>query len=465
MLMTLPGIPVIYYGTEQGFVEQRGAMFAAGYASMGHDRFDMRAPLYRYLRRVIALRRKHRLFSRGTPTVLAGNAASAGVLAYRVTWDKQAALVVFNSAEHATLLDNLDTGFAPGTRLAGQFGIVTTPGSMQVGAGGRLNMVLPPRSGQVWLATQDAPRRVVAPPAGQVLSMDALPPGEASADFEVGGIARDLSDVRLVVDGDLPNAQKVHAGPDARWRATVHTGDMIAPTRDHVVVAWAPGRAPAVSQRRQFRVRQPWHLLARVPDREGDDGGPRGTYRYPTDDSWSLHHQADLRDIRIYGAGGAMQIELQMRDLTNSWNPANGFDHVVLTLFVQLPGERGGATVMPLQNAVLPEGMRWHFRLRTHGWNLASFSADGASATNEGTRLAAGATVFGDAATDTIRITLPAAALGNRNSLSGVRLYLNTWDYDGGYRRLGIPPQPQSFSGGHAGDPLLMDDIAVITLP
>ena len=31
-LMTLPGIPVIYYGTEQGFTAQRAAMFAVGVA-------------------------------------------------------------------------------------------------------------------------------------------------------------------------------------------------------------------------------------------------------------------------------------------------------------------------------------------------------------------------------------------------------------------------------------------------
>src|SRR5690606_31116284 len=56
-LMTLPGIPVIYYGTEQGFTLQRQAMFAAGWGSGGRDRFDTDAPLYRYLQGATALRR------------------------------------------------------------------------------------------------------------------------------------------------------------------------------------------------------------------------------------------------------------------------------------------------------------------------------------------------------------------------------------------------------------------------
>jgi glycosidase len=75
-LMTLPGIPVIYYGTEQGFSERRASMFAGGHGSGGVDHFDTTSPMYRYLQRAIALRRGNRVFSRGTPTVLASNAAA-----------------------------------------------------------------------------------------------------------------------------------------------------------------------------------------------------------------------------------------------------------------------------------------------------------------------------------------------------------------------------------------------------
>jgi glycosidase len=45
LILTLPGIPVIYYGTEQGFTEQRAAMFAAGQGSGGRDRFDRQSAL------------------------------------------------------------------------------------------------------------------------------------------------------------------------------------------------------------------------------------------------------------------------------------------------------------------------------------------------------------------------------------------------------------------------------------
>jgi hypothetical protein len=56
-MLTLPGIPTLYYGTEQGFTAQRAAMFAHGNGSGGRDHFDTQAPLYRFLQRAIALPR------------------------------------------------------------------------------------------------------------------------------------------------------------------------------------------------------------------------------------------------------------------------------------------------------------------------------------------------------------------------------------------------------------------------
>ncbi|MDE2276064.1 MAG: hypothetical protein KGK09_07185, partial [Burkholderiales bacterium] len=55
-IMTLPGIPVVYYGTEQGFTVQRAAMFKAGFGSGGRDHYDTAAPLYRRIAAMTALR-------------------------------------------------------------------------------------------------------------------------------------------------------------------------------------------------------------------------------------------------------------------------------------------------------------------------------------------------------------------------------------------------------------------------
>ncbi len=113
MLMTLPGIPTIYYGTEQGFTEPRAAMFARGFHSGGRDRFDTQSTGYRYLQRAIALRTGDRAFSRGTPVVLARNDAGPGALVYRVDHGEAHRLVAFNTAAYPVLVDAIDSGLAP----------------------------------------------------------------------------------------------------------------------------------------------------------------------------------------------------------------------------------------------------------------------------------------------------------------------------------------------------------------
>ena len=98
------------------------------------------------------------------------------------------------------------------------------------------------------------------------------------------------------------------------------------------------------------------------------------------------------------------------------------------------------------------------------GTNL--FSAEGASATHEGTPTAPAATISVDRDARRVSFVLPAAALGGLPSLAGVKVYVTTWDYDGGYRALAALAAPYSVGGGDpASDPKVMDDSAVILLP
>jgi hypothetical protein len=156
-----------------------------------------------------------------------------------------------------------------------------------------------------------------------------------------------------------------------------------------------------------------------------------------------------------------------MSSLSTAWNPPNGFDHIAFNLFIELPGEGGGATAMPMQHGSLPAGMQWHRRLRVHGWTNALFAAPGANAEADGTPVTPAAGLAVDPASETVTFTIAASALGNRKDLAGARLYLNTWDYDGGYRPLDPSPAGAHFGGGRPGEstPLWMDATGVIELP
>jgi glycosidase len=465
-MLTLPGIPTIYYGTEQGFTGQRAAMFADGVDSGGVGHFDTQAPLYRFLREAIALRRGHKVFSRGVPTVLAAKESGPGVLAYRMDGEGATAFVAFNTGASPALLSNLETGLPPGTWLDAWFERRMEHGSPRlapvVDAAGRVSVVLPPRSAVVW-GVGEAMDGV--PPTGQ-LEIEALASEDVRGDFIVRGTAPPrVEDLQLVVDDELrPGSPPISVGADGRWQAIVDTSALSDPGVRHRVVAWSPSLG-AASGAREFRVQREWKLLADVADPVGDDRGPRGTYRYPTDPSWGANRQLDLERVRVLGAEGALAIEVGVHRVTTSWNPANDFDHVAFTVFIELPGEPGGATVMPLQDASLPAGMRWHRRLRAHGWSNALTSDTGASATDEGQSVAPAAAISVDAATNTVRFALPARSLGERRSLSGARILVTTWDYDGGFRALTPEGGGHVFGGGQGSDAKVMDESAVIVVP
>lgn len=186
---------------------------------------------------------------------------------------------------------------------------------------------------------------------------------------------------------------------------------------------------------------------------------------YPLDAGWRERRPGDLLGLRAWGSGGALRLQLRLPSLSTAWNPANGFDHVAFTVFVELPGRDGGVAAMPLQHDSLPDGMRWHLRLRAHGWSNAAFDSAGASATSEGIPLSAAAHLDADADTATVTFTLPARLLGNPATLEGARVFVNTWDYDAGYRALAEDAGNAHFGGGDgASDPLWLDAIGPVTL-
>jgi len=359
------------------------------------------------------------------------------------------------------------TGWPAGTRLTGRFGLDGRPADLRTDARGAVTLVLPPRAGLVWTAGTAAAR---VQTGADFPSIDPPQSGAAATDdFELSGRAAPGTSLRLVVDGDVSRAIAMRADERGRWRARVDTSSMIDPAIEHHAVAWDEQRG-AASQAHRFRVERQWQRVAAVDDPAGDDAGPQRRYVYPTDPSWGDNRQMDIRRVEVWRSGGALRVDVQLHRLTRSWSPANGFDHVALTVFLELPGEAGGSEWMPLQNARLPEGMRWHRRLRVHGWSNALFSAEGAGATSEGTPIAPAAKVSVDESRQVVSLVVPAAALrgGSAGSAAGAaatRVYVNTWDYDGGYRRLTPQPGTHHMGGGTPSEPLWMDDTPIMTLP
>ncbi|MFN5703616.1 MAG: alpha-amylase family glycosyl hydrolase [Gammaproteobacteria bacterium] len=461
LIMTLPGIPVIYYGTEQGFTEQRGAMFKTGFGSGGRDRFDESAPLYRSLQTMTSLRKSQKLFTHGSPTVLKDSATGAGVLVYRMRHGNADALVLFNTADSPHVLDNLDTGRPDVRGWRTALSLTAFPKTLAADTKGRMSAVLPARAGIVLLPDGGIPAN---PKPSAILRIDALPETVEGDVLVVQGRNGNADPFQLTLNGDLAHAVTVSPSANGRWQARLQIESLTESRDTHRVVAWQESTASA-SAPQSFLVRRNWQTLLERTDPRGDDRGRSGGLRYPTDISWGEHRQGDIESVRVQRAGSTLRIVLQLRGMTQFWNPPNGFDHVAVTAFLQLPERAGGSTLMPQQNGSLPEGMRWHYRMRTHGWSNAWFGADGADAASEGGVSSPGAQVAADARARTLTITIPAKALDNPASLSGIKLYLNTWDYDGGYRGLSPKGGGMLFGGDRADGTKVLDETEVLVLP
>jgi glycosidase len=458
-LMTLPGVPVLYYGTEQGLVEQRASMFAKGWGSGGRDRFDTSAPLFLYTQSVVALRKANRGFSRALPTVLQASGASPGVLAWEVEYEGERRIVVFNTADEPRFADNLPVGAAQ-ARLRRIFDIHgDAPDTLAADALGRVHLSLPARSGTVWAVEPPAAAAGTAPERPQ---LDPLPDAPAKSDFAVTGRAPAGRALNLVVDGDLARAQRVLADANGQFRATVDTRRMTDPGLLHRLVL-QDADTGAVSEAATFRVALPWQLRVDMPQPPGGVAGPAGEYRYPTHESFT--RQMDLTRTRVLTAGGALRIELDMADVTRVWGPGNGFDHVAFSVFIELPGRDDGARAMPGQNAELPEGMRWHVRLRAHGWSNALFGHEGADASTDGRSITPAAEIRSDPAQRRVVFTIPSESLGDPDSLSGARIFVSTWDWDGGWRPLAREAASFTVGGGEPDGPKIWSASPVITLP
>lgn len=460
-IMTLPGIPTMYMGTEQGFRDQRASLFASGHGSGGVDHFDTTHPLYRTIQQQSALRRAETALRRGTPTVIASQPSGPGLIAWRMDHEGESLLVAFNTADHTVLADHVEIGRAATLDL--RYSLLGDTPSLNHTGPASVGLRLPARSAYVWklgdMASRDAGKEHTASD-GPSLDCDS-----GSGDEPLRGRLDPGANALVVIDGALDRAIRVQADEQGRWESELDRSNWLRAGAKHRVVIWDPQSAIA-SNACIFTADPSWTVRLHQRDAAGDDHGRDGRYRYPTDVTWQGHRSLDIRAVTLRSYRTALQIDVEMAELVALWNPANGFDHLALTVYFSLPqaGLDGGSTILPLQHAMAPDGFSWHRRLRAGGWTNTLTSSDGASATHEGASEPIGAQLQRLDDGRTLRLTVPPAALGRPASLDGLRVYLTSWDYDAGYRPIAGEPGGHTFGGGEATSPRIMDDTAVLEL-
>lgn len=472
-LLTLPGIPVIYQGTEQGFAGYRDSMFQGGYREDGKqlDSFNPDSDMYRFLQGLTHLRQENKVLSRGDLKILAEDTTGAGVFAYSRTLGEDEAMVILNTGDTPMLLNQMATGAAAGTRFSLLDGLNADglADNLITDDEGRLTLALPAKSALLLKADgSDTPQ------AGDAsLSLTtALTDAVLATDLPIMGTGTPGHQLQLVVDGNLGTAQTVTVDDNGQWQGSLSV-------RHFAIGQLAHRFALYDSQSGASLADIPFTSDLSYPDTpslEVDDsgdasegaGGPLASYSLPTDASFDkLNNQLAIESARVYQAGSNVRLSLTMANLTDTWAPTNGFDHVGFSIFIHLPEQGEGASLLPKINATMPGGRDWQRQVVAFGWQNSLYGSENASASSFGTPLTPAPTIQVDKDSRTISFDFPSQSLGRPDSLDGIQFYVTTWDLDGlasSYRPLQADAGNWNFSGGDASEPLIWDDLPLLTL-
>lgn len=472
-MLTLPGIPVIYQGTEQGFTGYRDAMFQGGYREDGQklDSFNNQSEMYQFIQQLVQLRHANPVLSRGDLNVLAEDSTGAGIFAYSRKLGDAEAIVILNTANQPMLLNQMGTGAAAGTqfKVLGKLNADSLGSQLVTDTAGNLTLALPAKSalllsadGSATPSAADTSMALTTALASQVLSADQLLTGTGTPN----------SQLQLVVDGNLASAVTVTVDGAGQWQGTLAVRHFAMGLLDHRMALYNPASGASLADIR-FQSDLAYPATANQSLDDSGDGvngsaGPLGSYVLPQDASFdTANSQMAIQQAQVFQAGSNVRLSLKMSSVTDTWAPTNGFDHVGFTIFIHLPGQSGGQTILPKINASMPNGATWQRQVVAFGWQNSLYSSTGATASGFGTAISPAPTISVDKANRTINFDFPSASLGRPDSLDGIQFYVTTWDLDGlssTYRPLDPTAGPWNFSGGTSQDPLIWDDLPLITL-
>jgi glycosidase len=460
-IFTVPGIPIVYYGTEQGYTETRAAMFGGGYKSIV-DHFNTGAALYQKIKTLSAMRKASKAFTHGTLEVLYDNNGGAGAFVYRRAYQGDSVMVMMNTAEENALVSGMDTRLPGGTVLE-MLHNEKQPPTPVVAADGTTQLILPARSVLVAHATSQI--NVPGPPAATITVNTPIEGQTFSNDVTVTGTITPAADkLWMVLDGYITQATVIYDGTgNGSWSTTLPISNFPPGMASHSVAFYTPDAQLAT---RQFHFTSNVICTPQTIDQDdpvGDDKGPAGTYTYPQDPTF--RHQMDMTHLRLEMCKATMNLKITMADWSTVWNPPLKFDHVAFNIFFAVPAKQS-ANVMPFLNTSTPPGFAWSHDQFSYGWQNAMYDSNGASASSYGAPVTA-PTVSADPATKTVTFTYLLKTFGVP-SWSGIKVYVTTWDFDGikgVFRPLSPAGGQWEMGGGQPTDPKWMDDHPPIPIP
>jgi glycosidase len=452
-LLVLPGVPVIYQGTEQGDLEVRAPLFG---------RQDSSSAAFRWLREALAWRKDCGPCGQGEWSFWEREVPEAGdPWMARVVWEGDTIWVAMNPSDQA---------WHGWLEEGNQFWGAGSP-EFEVQEGGEAYLhwegstlvqgVLPPWGWVAWRSWTPVSERSLAVErisgrwrvrradgqdeplntelhcaAGDALYFDARAELGAGAVFDGG------------------QGLGVEVVPGQPWRC-----DRLS-SGSHRLTWMVTGRDGGVKVGEEARVRLTWkrELLVECSDPCGDDRGLDGRISPPTDATFT--GQTDFKNLRVFREGRDWWVEIEAcAPVRPVWNPRWGFDHVTWFLWwghraevaegVPHPAPAGPGFALPGIGGTMPAGFVWEVGITHGGWSLSAMTPSGDAHPVPDFYL--------DAERGVYRWRVP---WDPARDLPGERcLYVTSWDHAGEGDLRPIRPTPGSFhySGPDVDAPRIAD--------
>ena len=415
IIYTIPGIPQVYYGSEQGFNgECREGMFAGSYYTPGttksSDSFDTSSDWYKYFQNLNKMRKENRVFRYNSAYVLQETSDGAGIFAYIVREKDESgtvisnadasagnkAIFVMNTASTDKILDTSYVNIAAGDTFslipydgvsacpAGGTNIEESFVATADGKKGNVKLIVPANSCAIYILTavgnssssSECELEITSVPDEKVTGSSITIKGKTS----VSGT------VKIVLNGDYSLAKDVEAVADTEFSLDINVSAYSNGTISVQLVQSADDSI-SYSAKKTFAIERPFKLLARVKDPAGDDNGAgaaKGILQRPTDAPFD--GTMDIQGVEVYRSGNDILLGIKMGAISHGWNPtSNAFDHFVPYIFISDGDDSTGCEYHPKSNYKLPESFgKWDYMFQCNGWGQAYYSAQGADSLNLG---------------------------------------------------------------------------------
>ena len=456
-IMTIPGIPVIYQGDEQGLFESREAMFAGGYHAE-KDKFNQNSDLYLHIKNLSKIRKTNKALTRGTIEILADNDLFPGILAFKRTYQGESVIVLFNTAENKILASNIPLDLNVGQSLSMLFAenITNVPrpdkdGNISISMNARSTLILGVNN------TNEIVRN--SKPAISI-NIDNMKEGEIlTEDRLITGTSSLINSQLLFVEDDnLQIARKINTDNIGNWSEKIKVENY---GKYRKSIELHDPKTKVSSQKIHYQThRLNPDISIKLEDAIGDDVGPSGDYIKPLEKTYDS--QMDIVGVAVAAGGKILELSIKMKELRTDWIAANGFDHVSFSIFFDTP-DKDGLDELPLLLSKTPPNFSWTYSHHLFGWGNTLYSAEGADETHRGKPISTSPKIKVEIDNKTITITYNADQF-NMDSWQGSKIYISTWGSDGEGHNRDIQQLPSrwSFASKTKHAPYILDDITPI---